>query len=64
MGSTVGNPVLEIDYPLAFAKAFAKTLPAYKKKFRYLHVSGALVETDQEKSLWFFRDARRVRVRD
>jgi hypothetical protein len=64
MGSTVGNPVLEIDYLLAFAKAFAKTLPAHKKKFRYLYVSGAVVETDQEKPLWFFRDARRVRVRD
>jgi hypothetical protein len=64
MGSTVSNPVLEIDYPLAFVKAFAETLPAHKKKFRYLHVSGAAVETDQEKPLWFFRDARRFRVRD
>ena len=64
MGSTAGNLVLEIEYPLAFAKAFANTLPAHKKKFRYLHVSGAVVETNQEKPLWFFRDARRVRVRD
>jgi hypothetical protein len=49
MGTTAGNKTLEIDYPLAFGNAFSKTLPAQEKKFRYVHLSGAATERDQER---------------
>jgi hypothetical protein len=51
MGTMAGNKTLEIDYPLAFGNAFSKTLPAQNKKFRYIHLSDAATERDQEKPL-------------
>jgi hypothetical protein len=62
MGTTAGNKTLEIDYPLAFGNAFSKTLPAQDKKFRYIHLSGAATERDQERSLWFKGDMRKMKV--
>ncbi len=62
MGTYSGDSVVEIDYPLAFANAVAKTIPAHKKKFRYVHLGGAFTESDQERRLWFLPTARRVRV--
>ncbi|KAJ7116072.1 hypothetical protein C8R44DRAFT_628816 [Mycena epipterygia] len=61
MGTTQANPELEIDYPLAFARAFAPTLAAQQKPFRYLHTSGILAEQDQTKSLLFFQEGRRIK---
>jgi hypothetical protein len=62
MGTTAGNKTLEIDYPLAFGNAFSKTLPAQDKKFRYIHLSGAATERDQERSLWFKGEMRKMKV--
>jgi len=61
MGSYDGNLAVEIEYPLSFATAFAKTLQSNKKRFRYVHLSGALGEQDQTKSLWFYQDGRKAK---
>lgn len=62
MGTYNGDVVVEVEYPLAFAKAFATTLPSSTGKFRYVHLGGALTERDQEKHLWYLQTARRARV--
>lgn len=56
------NPTLELEYPMAFAKAFSTTLAEHKKRFRYLHLTGAVVERDQAKSLWFLGGMRKLKV--
>ncbi|TVY83242.1 hypothetical protein LSUE1_G001182 [Lachnellula suecica] len=58
MGHISAIPEVEIDYPLAFAKAFAPTL---RKPFRYMHCSGILAERDQTKRLWFLQEGRRTK---
>lgn len=60
MGTTGGDRVLEVDYPLSFGNAFSKTL---EKKFRYIHLSGATTERNQEKPLWFKGEMRKMKVR-
>lgn len=62
MGTTAGDKALEVDYPLAFGNAFSKTLSDSKKKFRYIHLSGAATERDQEKDLWFKSEMRKMKV--
>ncbi|KAH7323710.1 hypothetical protein BKA65DRAFT_73476 [Rhexocercosporidium sp. MPI-PUGE-AT-0058] len=61
MGTTAGDKVLEIDYPLAFAKAITSTFPQSRTKFRYIHLSGGLSVRDQDKPLWFKGDLRRLK---
>ena len=63
IGTYTGDTVVEIDYPLAFANAVASRIRVQKKRFRYVHLGGGLTESDQEKPLWFYQTARRVRVR-
>ena len=60
MGTTIGDKVLEVGYPLAFGNAFSKTL---EKKFRYIHLSGATTERNQEKPLWFKGETRKTKAR-
>jgi hypothetical protein len=60
MGTTGGDRVLEVDYPLAFGNAVSKTL---EKKFRYIHLSGATTERNQDKPLWFKGEMRKMKVR-
>jgi hypothetical protein len=60
MGTFSGDLVVEVDYPLALANASAKTLQ--EKKFRYVHLGGALSEHNQEKTLWFSQAGRRGKV--
>ena len=62
MGTTAGDEVLEYDYPVAFGNAFSKTLATSKKAFRYLHLSGAVTERDQERALWFKGNMRKIKV--
>lgn len=59
MGDNNSLPEVEIDYPLAFANAFAPTI---EKPFRFIHCSGALIEKDQTKPLWFLEEGRRIKV--
>ncbi|KAH8669563.1 hypothetical protein BGZ60DRAFT_407788 [Tricladium varicosporioides] len=58
MGHVAAVPEVEIDYPLAFMNAFA---PTVQKRFRYMHCSGRLAEKDQEKSLVFLQEGRRIK---
>jgi hypothetical protein len=62
MGTTAGDKTLEIDYPLAFGNEFSKTLTETNKPFRYIHLSGAATERDQEKVLWFKAEMRKMKV--
>jgi hypothetical protein len=61
MGTTAGDKILEIDYPLAFGNAVSTNL---EKTFRYVHLSGATTERDQEKPLWFKAEMRKMKVRN
>ncbi|KAH6678659.1 hypothetical protein B0J14DRAFT_535209 [Halenospora varia] len=61
METTAGNIELEVDYPLAFANAFSKTLPKTNKKVRYIHPSGGKTERDQSVSLWFKSDMSKMK---
>lgn len=64
MTTTAGNPVLELEYPRAFANAVAPNLASHGKRFRYLHLSGGLVERDQTRSLWIKANVRKTKVCD
>ncbi|EON64148.1 hypothetical protein W97_03378, partial [Coniosporium apollinis CBS 100218] len=61
MGTYAGDHAVDVEYPLAFATSFAKTLLGRTKKFRLLFLSGALAEQDQNKTLWFYQAARRAK---
>lgn len=63
MTTTAGDPALELQYPKAFAEAFAPTLASGGKVFRYVHITGAAVERDQTKVLWMKSDVRKIKVR-
>lgn len=52
---------IDHDYPLATAKAFQDN--ATTKNFRFVYVSGALVEKDQDKKLWILSGMRKLRGR-
>lgn len=62
MGTTAGDKALELDYPLAFGDAFSETLSESKKKFRYVHLSGAATERDQNRALWVKSEMRKMKV--
>jgi hypothetical protein len=62
MTTTTGDPVLELQYPKAFADAIAPTLAKNAKHFRYIHLTGATVERDQAKALWLRSDVRKIKV--
>jgi len=60
MGTTAGDKSLEVDYPLAFGNAFSKTL-SESKKFRYIYLSGAATERNQDRPLWFKSEMRKMK---
>ncbi len=62
MCTAAGDRALEMNYPLAFANEISNTLLETKKKFRYIHLSRAATERDQEKVLWFKNSMRKMRV--
>jgi len=63
MGTTAGDKILEVDYPLAFGNAMSTVLQIAKekKKFRFIHLSGAATERDQSKDLWFKSEMRKLK---
>jgi hypothetical protein len=63
MTTTAGDSCLELDYPCAFAKAFAPTVQMNGKRFRYVHLSGGMVERDQTRALWVKSGVRKIKVR-
>ncbi len=62
IGTYNWDPVVELEYPEAFQEALLKVLDV-KKTFTYVYLGGAFTEPDQEKTLWFYSEGRRVRVR-
>jgi hypothetical protein len=62
MTTTAGDPILELQYPQAFANAISPTLAESGKRFRYLHLTGATVERDQTRTLWLKSDVRKIKV--
>jgi hypothetical protein len=62
MTTTAGDPTLELQYPKAFANAIAPTLTKDNKHFRYVHLTGAMVERDQTRALWLKSDVRKTKV--
>jgi hypothetical protein len=63
MTTTAGDAMLELQYPKAFADAIGPALAMDSKRFRYVHVTGATVERDQTKALWFKSGVRKIKVR-
>jgi hypothetical protein len=56
---------VSIDYTLAAIQALEQNFSPNSesgKKFRFVYLSGAGAEKDQEKSLWVMQDYRRIRV--
>lgn len=65
MGTFHGDERVDIDYPLTFIKTI-KTRPPGATHFRYVQLGGAFTEPppeegQQERSLWFYANGRRVR---
>lgn len=68
MGTYNLNEDVNLKYPLAFQEAFAKRLLASSRsregrssKFRFVLLSGAFVESDQSRRLFFLWDQRRMK---
>lgn len=61
MGTYNWDPVVELEYPESFQRLLVK-LMAGKKTFNYVYLGGAFTETDQNKTLWFYSQGRRIRV--
>lgn len=61
MTTTAGDPMLELQYPKAFANAYTPTL-SDGKRFRYLHLTGAIVERNQARALWLKSNVRKMKV--
>jgi len=63
IGTTDANREINYDYPLAFQESFLearKASPHAAKRFRYIRVSGAFTEPDQDRSLWFYAGPRKL----
>ncbi|CEJ62161.1 hypothetical protein PMG11_10669 [Penicillium brasilianum] len=60
LGSLSPTHKVDVEYPLAFQEAFIKrrSLQEIPAEFRYVHVSGKLVEQDPDRKLYFL-DAQR-----
>lgn len=65
MGSYDANEAIHVEYPHTFQHSFFKVLKARPEepKFRDIHLSGRLVEQDQDRKLWFMPAERKVKVR-
>lgn len=50
---------VNLDYTMAAVQAFRECCV---NPFQFVYVSGAIVERDQNKPLWYMQDYRRLRV--
>jgi hypothetical protein len=63
MGTTDANREVNVIYPHAFFTSFldARKDSEYRhQRFRYIRVNGAFTESDQNRSLWFFSESRKL----
>lgn len=64
-GDLVAARRINVDYTKAAAETFANKLAPQlgeKTTFRFIYVSGAGTERNQDQKLWFAQDFRRMRV--
>ncbi|KAF2685002.1 hypothetical protein K458DRAFT_301431 [Lentithecium fluviatile CBS 122367] len=62
LGTSDANKDTNYNYILAFQEAFLQAMPVPRRnRFRYVLLSGALVEPDQNKTLWFMPAARKLK---
>lgn len=64
LGTSDDNRAANLDFPMAFQNSFVKIVGPRtgKAPFRYVHLSGKLVEQDQNKPLWFLPIPRKTKV--
>lgn len=63
MGTKDANHEVNVVYPHAFFTSFLearKNSEFRSKRFRYIRVNGAFTESDQDRSLWFFSEPRKL----
>lgn len=63
VGTYSGDEKVEVDFPKNFHNAMTSS-PSWStrtKEFRFVLLGGTFTEPDQEKSLWWMQQARRVR---
>lgn len=65
MGTYKGSVTADYEYPLVFQKAFINMLQANapKSPFRYIQLGGKFIRPDQDASLWFLPEPRKLKVR-
>ena len=64
LGSLSPTHKVDVEYPLAFQEAFIKRRSQQEQPadFRYVHVSGKLVEQDPDRKLFFLDAQRKTKV--
>jgi hypothetical protein len=64
MGTNTPEPGPNKDWPLAFQTAMCKARDARSSttRFRFVALSGKLVEQDQDAGLWFLAETRKLKV--
>lgn len=64
IGTYNWDPIVELEYPMAFQTALLKLLDSTSniKPFRYVYLGGAFTEQNQDRALWFFAKGRHIRV--
>jgi hypothetical protein len=67
MGSYDGNVLVDYDYPVAFQESFVRVVleqnASPPRPFRFVLLSGKFVTQDQDKSLCFLDQPRKLKVR-
>lgn len=66
LGTFTGNEKVDIEYPLSFIEAIKAHCSSVSMPFQYVQLGGAFTEPppkegQKERSLWFFKNGRRVR---
>jgi hypothetical protein len=59
--ATSRSEEIELEYPAALCNALAK-VQQQGRAFTWVQLSGALVVTDQQRSLWFYPVTRKIKV--
>ncbi|KAL5372763.1 hypothetical protein DPSP01_013232 [Paraphaeosphaeria sporulosa] len=63
MGTTDANHEVNVIYPHTFFTTFLdarKNSEHRSKRFRYIRINGAFTVSDQDRSLWFFSEPRKL----
>ncbi|KAK5058697.1 hypothetical protein LTR84_010961 [Exophiala bonariae] len=66
LGTYNGDKTIDVEFPLAFINIIKNQRPPSSTPFRFVQLSGAFTEPppkegEQERSLWYFANGRRIR---